>query len=45
VKAHITEILRKLGLFSRNKAVIEIGKMDLPDPRSRPNTRPDRGRS
>jgi len=45
VKAHITEILRKLGLFSRNKAVIEIGKMDLPDPRSRPNSRPDRGRS
>ena len=45
VKAHITEILRKLGLFSRNKAVIEIGKMDLPDPKGRPNARLDRGRS
>lgn len=30
VKAHVTEILRKLKLFSRNKAVIEIGKIDLP---------------
>lgn len=29
VKAHVTEILRKLKLFSRNKAVIEIGKIDL----------------
>jgi DNA-binding NarL/FixJ family response regulator len=45
VKAHITEILRKLGLFSRNKAIIEIGKMDLPDPKSRPYARIDRGRS
>ncbi len=27
IKAHITEILRKLRLFSRNKAVIEIGKI------------------
>lgn len=44
VKAHITEILRKLGLFSRNKAIIEIGKMDLPDPRNRPSMRTDRGR-
>ncbi|KYK46471.1 DNA-binding response regulator [Bradyrhizobium liaoningense] len=44
VKAHITEILRKLGLFSRNKAIIEIGKMDLPDPRNRPYARVDRGR-
>ncbi|MDA9464639.1 response regulator [Bradyrhizobium sp. CCBAU 53415] len=44
VKAHITEILRKLGLFSRNKAIIEIGKMDLPDPRNRPCARVDRGR-
>jgi len=44
VKAHITEILRKLGLFSRNKAIIEIGKMDLPDPRNRPYARADRGR-
>lgn len=30
VKAHVTEILRKLGLFSRNKAIIEIGKIALP---------------
>lgn len=44
VKAHITEILRKLGLFSRNKAIIEIGKVDLPDPKSRPYARADRGR-
>ncbi|MBR0975652.1 MULTISPECIES: response regulator [Bradyrhizobium] len=44
VKAHITEILRKLGLFSRNKAVIEIGKLELPDPKSRLNARADRGR-
>ncbi len=29
-KAHLTEILRKLKLFSRDKAVIEIGKIDLP---------------
>ncbi|BBO08828.1 DNA-binding response regulator [Bradyrhizobium sp. TM102] len=44
VKAHITEILRKLGLFSRNKAIVEIGKVDLPDPRQRPHPRIDRGR-
>lgn len=44
VKAHITEILRKLGLFSRNKAIIEIGKMELPDPRNRPHARAERGR-
>ena len=30
VKAHVTEILRKLRLFSRNKAVIEVGKIELP---------------
>ena len=30
VKAHVTEILRKLGLFSRNKAIIEVGKIALP---------------
>lgn len=45
VKAHITEILRKLGLFSRNKAIIAVGKMDLPGPRGRLNARLDRGRS
>ena len=44
VKAHITEILRKLGLFSRNKAIIEVGKVDLPDPKGRPYARADRGR-
>lgn len=35
VKAHVTEILRKLKLFSRNKAVIEIGKISLPVPKKR----------
>jgi DNA-binding NarL/FixJ family response regulator len=35
VKAHVTEILRKLKLFSRNKAVIEIGKISLPAPKKR----------
>jgi DNA-binding NarL/FixJ family response regulator len=30
VKAHVTEILRKLGFFSRNKAIVEIGKIALP---------------
>ncbi len=45
VKAHITEILRKLGLFSRNKAVVEIGKIDLSDPGSLPHGRVDRGGS
>ena len=44
VKAHITEILRKLGIFSRNKAIIELGKMDLPDPRRRPSAKADRER-
>src|SRR5689334_10715367 len=42
VKAHVTEILRKLKLFSRNKAVIEISKIDLPVPKSRPGTKVDR---
>jgi DNA-binding NarL/FixJ family response regulator len=35
VRAHVTEILRKLRLYSRNKAVIEIGKLDLPTPKGR----------
>jgi DNA-binding NarL/FixJ family response regulator len=30
VKAHVTEILRKLNLYSRNKAVVEISKLGLP---------------
>jgi DNA-binding NarL/FixJ family response regulator len=44
VKAHITEILRKLGLFSRNKAIIEIGKiaLPLPDPGQEAKAEPDR---
>jgi DNA-binding NarL/FixJ family response regulator len=36
VKAHVTEILRKLKLFSRNKAIIEIAKLNLPAPKHRP---------
>jgi len=44
VKAHVTEILRKLRLFSRNKAVIEIGKLNLQVPKQ-PACRPDRGKS
>ena len=35
VKAHVTEILRKLKLFSRNKAIIEIGKLNLAAPTNR----------
>jgi DNA-binding NarL/FixJ family response regulator len=34
VKAHVTEILRKLHLFSRNKAVIEIGKISFMVPKA-----------
>ena len=30
VNAHVTEILRKLKLFSRNNAIIELGKIPLP---------------
>lgn len=41
VKAHVTEVLRKLRLYSRNKAAIEIGKMELPVPKQR-QTRTDR---
>jgi len=43
VKAHVTEILRKLKLFSRNKAVIEIGKIDLPAPKQQ-GSRVDRAK-
>ena len=39
VKAHVTEILRKLRLFSRNKAVIEVGKIELPVPTLRGESR------
>jgi DNA-binding NarL/FixJ family response regulator len=41
VKAHVTEILRKLRLYSRNKAVIEVGKIELPIPNSRQGAKID----
>jgi DNA-binding NarL/FixJ family response regulator len=44
VKAHVTEILRKLGLFSRNKAIIEIGKIALPLPAPCQSARGERER-
>ena len=44
VKAHVTEILRKLGLFSRNKAIIEVGKIALPLPAPCQNARGERER-
>jgi DNA-binding NarL/FixJ family response regulator len=44
VKAHVTEILRKLKLFSRNKAVIEISKIDPPVPKNRPGPKADRSK-
>ena len=44
VRAHITEILRKLRLFSRNKAVIEIGKINLPPAKDRRDARIGRGK-
>jgi len=44
VKAHVTEILRKLGLFSRNKAIIEIGRIALPLPAPCQSTRGERER-
>jgi DNA-binding NarL/FixJ family response regulator len=31
VKAHVSEILRKLKVFSRTKAVVEVAKLDLSD--------------
>lgn len=45
VKAHVTEILRKLNLFSRNKAVIEIAKVTLPTPKTKGAVRLERGKS
>jgi DNA-binding NarL/FixJ family response regulator len=45
VKAHVTEILRKLNLFSRNKAVVEISKLGLPNLESLAGSKPDRSRS
>ena len=44
VKAHVTEILRKLRLFSRNKAIIEIGKIDLPNAKPRQTGKPERSK-
>ena len=44
VKAHVTEILRKLKLFSRNKAVIEIGKIDLTSLPGRYTGKPERAK-
>jgi DNA-binding NarL/FixJ family response regulator len=44
VKAHVTEILRKLRLFSRNKAVIEIGKINFQAQKPQ-LSRPDRPKS
>ena len=41
VKAHVTEILRKLQLFSRNKAIVEIGKITLPPPHSSQDCKAD----
>jgi DNA-binding NarL/FixJ family response regulator len=45
VKAHVTEILRKLRLFSRNKVIIEMKKLAAPPPKSRQSGRSDRQRS
>lgn len=42
VKAHVTEILRKLKLFSRNKAIIEVGKISLSTQNSCPKVRANR---
>ncbi|MDR3464743.1 MAG: response regulator transcription factor [Xanthobacteraceae bacterium] len=44
VKAHVTEILRKLNLFSRNKAVVEISKLGLTNLESLAASRADRSR-
>jgi DNA-binding NarL/FixJ family response regulator len=44
VKGHVTEILRKLKLFSRNKAVIEVGKINLPIPKQQ-TLRTDRAKT
>lgn len=42
VKAHVTEILRKLKLFSRNKAIIEVGKISMSSARAGTNPRTNR---
>ena len=38
VKAHVTEILRKLKLFSRNKVIVEMKKLASPQSRQRDTT-------
>jgi DNA-binding NarL/FixJ family response regulator len=43
VKAHVTEILRKLKLFSRNKVIVEMKKLASPQSRQG-DTTPRRGR-
>jgi DNA-binding NarL/FixJ family response regulator len=45
VKAHVTEILRKLRLFSRNKVIIEMKKLTSPMPQCRQSGRSDQQRS
>src|SRR5215470_5668408 len=42
VKAHVTEILRKLKLFSRNKAITELRKTALPLPDSLASARSEK---
>lgn len=32
VKAHVTEVFRKLGVHSRTQAALKLGRLDLPDP-------------
>ncbi|TVP56388.1 MAG: DNA-binding response regulator [Halomonadaceae bacterium] len=32
VKAHVTEVFRKLGVHSRTQAALKLGSLDLPDP-------------
>ena len=44
VKAHVTEILRKLNLYSRNKAVVEISKLGLSSLESLAAAKADRAR-
>ena len=38
VKAHVTEILRKLKLFSRNKVIVEMKKLASPQSRQADTT-------
>lgn len=45
VKAHVTEILRKLKLFSRNKAIVEISKIKFPSPQCAQGHNSDREKS